>query len=96
MRIRNKTSKVPAIQSTVVKRSYVMPSATIPVMEAITLGAKRLTAVSDRVPKIDNKSHQRYRIASFATRHNVFIYASYVSICQCLIAIPRHEQRELP
>jgi hypothetical protein len=50
-----------------------MPAATIPVMEAIILGAIRLTAVTDSVPKIDNKSHTLYLAASFAIRHNVFI-----------------------
>jgi len=72
--MRNSPNRAPAIQNTLLKLSAVIPAATIPVMEAMILGAIRFTAVNDNVPKIDNKSHERYRTASFAIRHSVFIY----------------------
>jgi len=81
MRIKNRPSNVPAIHKILLKLSCVMPAATIPVMEAIILGAIKLTAVNASVPKIDNNSHHRYRTASFARRHNVFMMLSDNMLC---------------
>jgi len=73
MRMKNRQSNVPASHKTLLKLSGVMPAATIPVMLAMIRGAIKLTAVSASVPKIDNSSHHLYRIASLASRSNVFI-----------------------